>query len=544
MYSRRQFLKNAALGMSALYAGSARMAFADEPNPKPNLLFIFADQWRAQDFGYAGNQYVATPRLDQFAAQSVNYSNAVSTCPVCCPYRASLMTGQYPLTNGVFLNDLQMKADSVSFAQAYSGAIYMTGFIGKWHLDGNGRSTYIPTGRRQGFQYFKALECTHEYNNSKYYAGNNSTQLTWPGYDASAQKDDAIAYLNRRAADKSPFALFLAWGPPHDPYRTGPTNLLSKYDAMPFPLRPNVPSGSASAARTNIAGYYAHCEALDTYFGQIMDTLTATGLAANTVVVFTSDHGDMLYSQGQVKKQKPWDESIRIPMLIRCPGNTPKTIDAPMGTPDIMPTVLGLTNIPVPFTCEGLDLSGEVLGTVPPPEDRAALITCPSPFGEWPVSQGWEYRGIRTKRYTYVRGFVTASRLLYDNQTDPYQMTNLYNNPAYADIQADLEMRLIKLLCQTGDKFQTRPQLIARTGYRVDSTGTIPYQNSSYWGQLSVACHDRNPFNASGPEGVPDCMVDEHDLPAFADEWLQPPNFDGMNTLGDLSKAWLDNFLE
>lgn len=539
MLSRRDFLKYAATGVSALYALPMGRAFGDLQTQKLNILVVFADQWRAQDFGYAGNPGVDTPRLDAFAAQSVNYTHAVSTCPVCCPYRASLITGRYPLSHGVYLNDLQLNTEAVSFAQACAQEGYATGFIGKWHLDGNGRDCYIPPERRQGFEYWKALECTHDYNSSHYYAGDSSVRLTWPGYDATAQTTDAVRYLNDRAADQSPFALFLAWGPPHAPYRTGPSNLLSKYDALRsgFQLRDNVPAGYDATARSDLAGYYAHAEALDIEFGRLLDTLAATGLDSSTIVVFTSDHGDMLYSHGYQKKQQPWDESIRVPFLVRCPGAAAKSIDAPIGTPDIMPTILGLSGVGIPDTCEGMDLSGEILGTAAPPDDRAALITCPSPFGQWNIYNGREYRGVRTKRYTYVRD-LNGPWLLYDNQADPFQQTNLANLPAYAEVQSDLEKRLLRLLCQTGDAFQSRPVLIARCGYRVDSTGTVRYNDSSYWGQESVGCRvymGLNRFDVAGPDGLPDCVVDQYDLARFADAWLENHN---ITDFADFAKDW------
>ena len=141
---RREFLKDAALSVSFLTLFSSCAANQKHSVQRPNLLFILTDQWRAQATGYAGNPDVRTPHIDQLAEQSVNYSNAVSNCSVCCPYRASLLTGQYPLTHGVFLNDLQLNTNATSFAQVYNQAGYKTGYIGKWHLDGNGRRAYIP----------------------------------------------------------------------------------------------------------------------------------------------------------------------------------------------------------------------------------------------------------------------------------------------------------------------------------------------------------------------------------------------------------------
>ena len=110
---------------------------------KPNIVLVFGDQWRAQAFGYAGDNNVKTPHLDALAKQSLNFKNAVSCCPVCCPARASLLTGQLPLTHGVFVNDVSLGTDATSMAQAFAQGGYDTAYIGKWHVDGRGRSNYI-----------------------------------------------------------------------------------------------------------------------------------------------------------------------------------------------------------------------------------------------------------------------------------------------------------------------------------------------------------------------------------------------------------------
>ncbi len=124
---------------------------------RPNIVFVFADQWRAQSMGYAGNPDVKTPNLDKLALEGVCFSNAVSTSPVCTPYRAMLLTGKYVLKNGMFMNDVSLDPDSESFAKLFKRKGYHTAYIGKWHLDGNGRSSFIPKERRQGFDYWKNL---------------------------------------------------------------------------------------------------------------------------------------------------------------------------------------------------------------------------------------------------------------------------------------------------------------------------------------------------------------------------------------------------
>ena len=207
---------------------------------KPNIVFVFADQWRAQSMGYAGNPDIKTPNLDKLALEGVSFSNAISTSPVCTPYRAMLLTGKYVLKNGMFMNDISLYPDSESFAKLFKQQGYNTAYIGKWHLDGNGRSSFIPKERRQGFEYWKVLECSHSYNNSNYW-GNDDELHTWEGYDAEAQTDDAIAYIEEQSKSKNPFCLILSWGPPHAPYNTAPKEFQDLYENIDIQIRPNVP---------------------------------------------------------------------------------------------------------------------------------------------------------------------------------------------------------------------------------------------------------------------------------------------------------------
>lgn len=444
---------------------------------RPNIVYVFADQWRAQTFGYAGNPDVKTPHIDQLASQSLNLTHAVAGISVCCPGRACLLTGQYPLTHGVFVNDVHLSNKAVSIAQAFASQGYDTGYIGKWHVDGQGRSAYIPPERRQGFDYWKALECTHTYNQSYYYAGDSDEKLTWEGYDAIAQTRDAEQYIRHHAEQDNPFLLVVSWGPPHAPYETAPESYRAMYKPEDVTLHPNVPADMAAEAREWIAGYYAHCTALDDCVNDLLTTLRDTGLAENTIFVFTSDHGDMLGSHGMDKKQKPWEESIRVPFLLHYPalfGTTGQALDARIDTPDIMPTLLGLCDLPIPDTVEGLDFSDYLKGG-PDPSDGAALLTCVHPFGQWSRDRGGrEYRGVRTKRHTYVRT-LDGPWLLYDNETDPYQLNNLVNQPDQAALQTELEALLQNKLQATGDQFLPGLDYIQQWGYPLDETGTVPF---------------------------------------------------------------------
>ena len=450
------------------------------PQTRPNLVYVFADQWRAQDAGYAGNPQVRTPHLDRLAAQSVNFTHALAGIPVCCPARACLLTGQHALTHGVFLNDVHLADDAVSMAKLFKAAGYDTAYVGKWHLDGRGRSNYIPPESRQGFDYWKTLECTHDYNNSRYYAGDSDQPLTWTGYDAIEQTRDVQTCIrNRKRADQdAPFLLLLSWGPPHAPYETAPQSCRQLYDADAIELRPNVPPHIAAEARAWIAGYYAHCTALDDCLGALLQTLQEEGLAEDTIFVFTSDHGDMLGSQGEVKKQRPWEESIRVPFLLRWPkrfGWQGREVDALLDTPDILPTLLSLCHIPIPATVEGQDFSATIDGGQDP-SGGAALIYCPHPFGQFLRRDGGrEYRGLRTRSHTYVRD-LNGPWLLYDNENDPYQLQNLVNRPAVQPIQAELDARLQRKLDERGDEFLPGMTYVERWNYPLDETGTVPFE--------------------------------------------------------------------
>ena len=474
---RRTFLKTgfAALLASVSACGAGLRRHKDLP--PPNIVFILADQWRAQALGFTGNSDVLTPHLDRLADQSINFTTAVSGCPVCCPYRGSLITGQYWLTHGVIYNDKPLSNKATSMAQAFAAAGYHTGYIGKWHLNGHakgetmaqGRTAFIPRERRQGFQFWKTAECTHNYNKSFYY-GDTPEKKFWPGYDTIAQTREAQEYIQRQK-DQGPFFLLLSWGPPHAPYHTAPQTYRDKYpNPGKLQIRPNVPEDLHPKTRETLAGYYAHIAALDDCVGDLLQTLQETGLEDNTIVVFTSDHGDMLYSHRGTKKQQPWDESILVPFLLRYPaalGKTARSIDAPINTPDIMPTLLGLGRVPVPFTCEGQDFSQALLDGEPLDSD-AALIMCPVPFHQWGYKRGGrEFRGIRTPRYTYVRD-LKGPWLLYDNQQDPYQLKNLCQSPAHKGLQERLESTLQRKLDQQNDRFLSGPEYMAQWDYDWD----------------------------------------------------------------------------
>lgn len=483
MSSKHQYvIRLSAVGIVlAMATGFAWKANRPQTSHRPNIVIVLADQWNAQSLGYAGNTDVKTPNLDKLAQRSVVFTTAVSVMPVCSPARASLLTGQYPLTHGVFYNDRPLRNEALTLAEIYKAAGYATGYIGKWHINGQAnyekqfaaRNCAVPCDRRQGFDYWKAREVTHDYNSS-FYFDENDVRHEWPGYDVFPQTDSAISFIDKNK--NNPFLLVLSWGPPHDPYQTAPEEYRKMYDPARLKLRPNVPDSLQAKARKDLAGYYAHCTALDKSAGDLLNALKRAGIEENTILLFTSDHGDMLYSQGKVRKQKPWDESVLVPLLVHYPaglGVVKRELALPFSNVDILPTLLAISNMEIPETVEGNNYAAVLTGRQKPTGNEAALIQVPVPFHENNfLNGGKEYRGIRTKRYTYVRD-LQGPWLLYDNAKDPFQLKNLIGSPAYADVQAKLERTLRAKLADAKDHFLTADEYMRQWNYRYDGKDSL-----------------------------------------------------------------------
>jgi arylsulfatase A-like enzyme len=359
-----------------------------------------------------------------------------------------LLTGKYPLSHKAVANDVPLPPDDASWGNVLRDAGYRTGYIGKWHLDGVPRDRFTPPGeRRHGFDYWAAWNCSHAYFNARYFR-DDPEPVSIDGYEPDHQTDLAIDFLRKQSGD--PFFLIISWGTPHAPYQLVPEEYRSLYDPEALELRPNC----VDPDRRALADYYAAITALDYNVGRLMDALDEEGLAQDTIVVFTSDHGDMLWSQGHVKKERPWEESILVPFIVRWPDQTPagEQHDALLATVDVMPSLLSLMGVPVPEGVEGADLSAAMRGgSCDGPE--SAFLTIPVPVDQAVAAGIGEWRGVRTKRYTYARWQDGSGWVLYDNLEDPYQLRNLIDDPQYASIRMELEGELQKHLNRLGDGF-------------------------------------------------------------------------------------------
>lgn len=468
--TRKQFMQGA-LGTLLASEMAVRQAVA-KTRSRPNVLFVIADEWRSQAFGYAGDTNARTPAIDKFSAESINFENAIAGTSVCCPSRASLMTGQYALTHGVYINDVPLQPKGTALGEAFARAGYDTGYIGKWHLYGSPdgrygrRLSYIPPEKRFGFEYWKACECTHDYNHSLYYDNDDPRPKFWDGYDAIAQTKDACQFIRTFEKADVPFFLFLSWGPPHFPLSGAPKKYQDLFKDRDIALRPNVPEKHRQKAIADLRGYYAHGAALDDCFQSLLDTLEQTGMADNTIVVFTSDHGDMMYSQGLAYKMYPWEESIRIPLLVRYPkkfGRKGTRTNALIDSPDIMPTLLGLSGLAVPKSVQGVDFSGSLSDSAAMARQNSAFLSMPVPITSARSYGIAAYRGVRTQRYTYVRS-RHGPWLLYDNVSDPYQKSNLCGQAAVKTVQEQLDGQLHGWLHRLDDKFRPPEEYLERDG--------------------------------------------------------------------------------
>lgn len=438
----------------------------------PNLIYVFADQLRYRSCGYAGDERARTPHIDALAAESVSFANAVSGHPVCAPYRAGLFTGKYTTSTGMVINELRMNPHHRCIGHVLTEHGYDTAYIGKWHLWANElgnhddpKNSFVPPGpNRLGFDGFWAAYNFHHHYVDAYYHTDSREKITLSGYEPDGQTDLAIAHLRQAAASEQPLALFLSYGTPHDPWmpENVPETFLDALRDVDFDLPPNYCEGNDSHAdawarlsdeeRAEITAwmrvYHAMTMNLDWNIGRLLAAIDELDLRDDTIVVFTSDHGELFGAHGRRAKNIFYDEAVRVPFLVRWPDRVPAGTesDVCLNTPDIMPTLLSLLGLPAPADVEGMDLSHAALGE-PEPEPDAAFMQCTGATAAW--EDGHEWRALRTKRYTYAIYRSDAQELLFDNVDDPYQMSNLAGDPAYAGVldgfRAMLEMRMVAL---------------------------------------------------------------------------------------------------
>lgn len=325
--------------------------------------------------GCYGNRQIITPNLDRLASQGVRFNHCIANSPLCTPFRGLLLSGQHPLRTGAFENDFRMLAGDGGnyFGEVLRDSGYRTGYVGKWHLYGGDRVRPIPAGPyRYGFDHrFLSNNCTVVFDAERaYYWTEDGKRKLYGDWEPYAQARQAMHFIDENA--DQPFALFLSWHPPHnwagqtkgprapEDGHQAPEDLTALYDPQSIQLRGNCTD--TPSARNLYRGYMAMCTSVDRAFGWLMEQLEKKGLADNTIVVFTSDHGDTALSHGLLaNKMRPEIESIRVPLIIRYPKVLqPRASDLLIGGIDLMSTLLGMMGLEIPASCQGQNLTAAI----------------------------------------------------------------------------------------------------------------------------------------------------------------------------------------
>lgn len=479
-----------------------------EKNASPNVIYVFPDQFRNHALGFWSEDGfkeqvafrgdpVHTPHLNRFARESAVLTSAVSNCPLSSPHRGMLLTGMYPHRSGIPLNcnslrplsSLREDAECVSDVFHKSG--YDCGYFGKLHAEfpmpndpghpGNYVEeqhpvwdAYTPQSRRHGFNYWYSYGTFDRHKSPHYWdtSGHKHEIREWsPIHEAK----EVISYLknerNQRDPHK-PFFVMVGMNPPHSPYRSTEDCMeedYALYSDIPLDSLLVRPNADPTMEKAQCAPYYfASVTGVDRAFGMILQALEETGLDKNTIVVFSSDHGETLCSQATYDpKNSPYAESMNVPFLVRYPGHiVPKTDDLLLSSPDIMPTLLGLAGLAdsIPQEVQGTNYAPLLLGTDPGMKRPECALYFQNLDGR-KDNNGVVHtyfpsaRGIKTARYTLALYISRETRnlrktLFYDDQRDPYQMHNL-SPREYPEIFESLCREMGSKLKAIGDPWYT-----------------------------------------------------------------------------------------
>lgn len=484
--NRREWLRRSSLlaaGGLLARESAAQPSSAQPARKPPNLLFFFPDQMRRHAMGFVGEDPVLTPNIDRFASQGVYLPHATATFPVCTPWRGMMMTGRFPHATGIVNNanstrpEVYLRREEECITDVLHRADYHIGYIGKWHLT-HPHAPYLPQDQREEnikWDEFTPPEDRHHID--FWYGYNAYDDHLRPRYWRTDAKRDQYHYVNQWSPEHEtdlairylenpggvmrdasrPFALWLSLNPPHPPYAKIPDRLRERYRGRTWRdllRRDNVRfEGMGAKSRDAVLDYFAAVSGVDEQFGRVLETLDRLKLAEDTIVVFTSDHGDMMGSQGLMSKPYPYEEAFSIPMILRWPGRIAagSTDDLLLGTPDLMPTLLGLMgrSAAIPKQVQGIDQSGILLGRPDLPRPRSAFYLDSTDGG---------HRGVRTHRHTLVLGAGRNGEprvRLYDNIADRYQLENLAGRQP--GLAAELTAETQSWLRRIGDPWKPGP---------------------------------------------------------------------------------------
>jgi len=483
-------MKKTGLVAASAFCGSLVAQTAD----RPNIVYVFPDQLRNHALEFwnddAFSTYVRfkadpvhTPVLNRFARESAVLSSAHSNCPLSSPHRGMMLTGMYPDGSGVSLNCnatrpiSNLRQDAVAISDVFSAQGYDCAYIGKLHVDyptpNNPQKpgtyvsdrdpewdAYTPKERRHGFNFWYSYGTFDEHKRPHYWDtdGNRHEIREWsPKHEA----DVAIEYLRNKRDKSKPFFMVVSMNPPHSPYYSlddVEEQDYNRYKDVPLHellIRPNV-KASLAKKQSSAPYYFASVTGVDREFGRILEALKEQGLDENTIVVFTSDHGETMASHLEDPKNSPYAESFNVPFLIRYPGKLkPHVNPVLLSTPDIMPTLLSLAGLKshIPSSVQGNDLARALVKGRPVKGSPKGVLYIRNVDGEkdaegkvrsyFPVA-----RGVKTERYTLAitltRTHAIKEILLFDDVTDPYQMHNITDKKLIRRLAGQMKPLLIK----------------------------------------------------------------------------------------------------
>ena len=404
---------------------------------QPNILWILTTQWRASATGYAGDANALTPWLDGLASEAVNYTQAVTPHPLGPQARAALLTGRQCPENGVGSYWDALPGDARTVAHALHDRGYATAFFGKWHLAERDRSApfvgeaharmMVPPGRRGGFAFWEGFEGGFLLNDPWLHGTRLEQPKQFKGYQADVLIQRAAEWCKEHEAKRveggKPYFCVVSLEAPHPPYHA-PAPHVREMKPAEIKLRPNVPVGGPveQQAREELAGYYAHIEATDRAIGKLLAEVDLS----DTIAVFTSVHGDMHGSHGLFRKAWPYDESVRVPLLIR------RRQEAGGGRREARQD-----DSPVSL----VDLSHMAVAWAEGREWRCrrdnALISMPGAT-EIPLQCPVAWRGFRSARHKLVLNADGSPWMYFDLEHDPLERKNLADDPARAGEIAEL----------------------------------------------------------------------------------------------------------
>jgi arylsulfatase A-like enzyme len=433
---------------------------------QPNIIFFFSDQQRWDTVGAYGGDLGVTPNLDRMAGEGVRFDKAFTNQPVCGPARAMLQSGRYPAEIGCWSNHRRLPPEESRLAPGLKAAGYEVGYLGKWHLascgedhEDNYRDRAVPPHLRGGYDdYWLAadvLEFTsHSYDGHMFDADGNRREFPEGRYRVDAQTDWAVEYLQSRDGQK-PFFLFLSYIEPHHQndhkHFEGPHGSKEKYKDF---ATPGDLEGLDGNWREELPDYLGCCNALDTALGRIRGELDRLGMADDTLIIYTSDHGSHFCTRNREYKRACHDGCLRIPMVACGPGfRDGKVVDELVSLIDVPPTILAAGGADLPGIVRGRPLQGLADGAADGwPEEAFAQI-----------SESHVGRCIRTKKWKYsVRApdkhgwddcdsDVYVEDFLYDLDTDPHERNNLVSDAAHADTRAQLAATLKRRMAEAGE---------------------------------------------------------------------------------------------